>query len=164
VQIGVENLSIRKGIESDISGVCILSNEINMEHYHNMPKDFLKPDGNNRDEPYWRAFLERDDSIIYVAEISGVIVGVVSASISTTALVPFIVSRARCQVATIIVTEKYRGKGIGRKLMSAVDAFAKKNEATDIRLDVMGFNSGALEFYKELGFGTFSQRLSKSLP
>jgi len=33
--------------------------------------------------------------------------------------VPFIVPRARCQVATIVVTEKYRSKGIGQKLMSA---------------------------------------------
>jgi len=162
--LGIENLSIRKGIESDIDGICALSNEINMEHYRNMPKDFLKPDGSNRDEPYWKEFLEGDNSIVYVAEKSGVIVGAVSASVSSTALVPFIVSRARCQVATIVVTEKYRGKDIGRKLMSAVEVFAKEKGATDIRLEVMGFNSGAIEFYKELGFDNFSSRLSKSLP
>ena len=156
-------MSIRKGVESDIDGICALSNEINMEHYLNMPKDFLKPDGTNRDDLYWKGFLEGDDSIVYVAEEDGVIVGAVSASVSSTALVSFIVPRARCQVETIVVTEKYRGKGFGRMLMSSVEAFAKEKGATDIRLDVMSFNSGAIEFYKELGFGDFSSRLSKSL-
>ncbi|MBL4762556.1 MAG: GNAT family N-acetyltransferase [Gammaproteobacteria bacterium] len=162
-RLGIENLSIRKGIGSDIDALCALSNEINREHYRNMPEDFLKPDGGNQDEPYWNKFLQGDNSIVYVAEKNGVIVGAISASVSSTVVVPFIVPRARCQVETIVVTKKYRGEGIGRMLMSAVEVFAKAKGAADIRLDVMGFNSGAIAFYKELGFGNFSSRLSKSL-
>lgn len=47
--------------------------------------------------------------------------------------------------------------------MSAAEAYAKENGAADIKLEVMAFNTNALDFYSELGYGNFSFRLSKSL-
>ena len=156
-------MKVRKSIASDINAICALSNEINMEHYRNLPSDFIQPDGSNRDEPYWKAFMEADNSIIYVAEENNTIHGAVATSVSSTTSMPFIVPRARCHVATIVVSEASRGKGVGRLLMLAVEGFAKEKGATDIRLEVMNFNHGATAFYKELGFDDFSARLSKSL-
>lgn len=156
-------MNVRESITSDINDICALSNEINMEHYRNLPADFIQPDGSNRDEPYWKGFMEDENAIVYVAEENNVILGAVATSVSSKTSMPFIVPRARCQVATIVVSEASRGKGVGRMLMSAVEAFSKEKGATDIRLEVMDFNSDAMAFYKELGFGDFSSRLSKSL-
>lgn len=156
-------MTIREAKETDLEAICQLSNEINAEHYTYMPHDFVKPDGSQRDEPYWLGFLNKDNSAIFVAEENGLLAGVVAVSVSPSAPQPFLTFRPRGHIATIVVTESYRGKGIGRELMSAAEVYAKENGAADIKLEVMAFNANALDFYRELGYGNFSFRLSKSL-
>lgn len=128
-----------------------------------MPHDFVKSDGSERDEPYWLGFLNKENSAIFVAEESGLVVGAVAVSVSSSAPQPFLSFRARGHIATIVVSESYRGKGIGHDLMSAAEVYAKENGAADIKLEVMAFNTNALDFYRELGYGNFSFRLSRSL-
>lgn len=157
-------MTVREAKKTDLKAICQLSNEINEDHYLHMPLDFAKPDGSNRDEPYWLGFMSKDNSSVFVAEDNGVLTGAVAVSVSTSAPYPFLTSRSRGHVATIVVTESYRGRGIGGELMSAAEAYAKENGAEDIKLEVMAFNSDALDFYRELGYGSFSFRLYKSLP
>lgn len=147
----------------DLESIGRLSNEINAEHHLHMPQEFLKPDGTNRDTPYWTGFMGKDYAAVFVAEDNGVLIGAVAVSVSASAPLPFLKFRSRGHIATIVVTESHRGKGIGRELMSAAQAFAKAQGAADIKLHVMAFNANALEFYKELGYVTFSTQLSKSL-
>ena len=136
---------------------------INIEHHMNMPNDFIRPDGNHDDDSYWRRFLEDDSSAMFVAEHNARVVGVISVSVSQQAPFPFLTSRPRAYVATIVVDNALRGQGVGRQLMSAAEDFAKQQGADDIRLEVMAFNSTAVSFYKELGYATMSYRLVKSL-
>jgi len=155
---------IRIATERDLAEICILSNEINNAHFKNLPDDFLEPDDSQRDAPYWRKFIEGEASVVFVAEDQDKhVVGAVATSVSSDVPVPFIISRPRCSVATIVVNQAWKSKGIGKQLMSAVEGFAKEHGATDVRLDVMAFNKEALAFYNSLGFGEFSLRLSKSI-
>ncbi|MBD3894995.1 GNAT family N-acetyltransferase [Halomonas sp. ML-15] len=156
-------LSIREAREADLPSIYRLSDAINMEHHVNMPKDFIKPDGNHDDESYWRRFLEDDSSAVFVAERNANVVGVISVSVSNKAPFPFLVSRPRAYVATIVLDKAFRGQGIGRHLMSAAEDFAKAKGASDIRLEVMAFNASALAFYEELGYENMSYRLMKPL-
>ncbi|MDQ7734977.1 GNAT family N-acetyltransferase [Halomonas sp. SpR1] len=156
-------MTVRKARKADLKAICQLSNEINEDHHLHMPHDFVKPDGSNRDEPYWLGFMSMDDSTVFVTEDNGVLTGAVAVSVSTSAPYPFLTSRSRGHVATIVVAESYRGRGLGRELMSAAEAYAKEKGAEDIKLEVMAFNSDALDFYRELGYGNFSFRLFKSL-
>lgn len=156
-------MTIREAEEADLSSICKLSDEINLDHHVNMPKDFLMPGGNNRDQSYWQSFMERESSAVFVAEQNAVIVGVIAASVSNAVPFPFLVSRPRAHVATVIVASEFRGKGIGRDLMSSVEVFAKEKGAADIRLEVMAFNTNALEFYEGLDYEVMSYRLTKSI-
>ena len=51
----------------------------------------------------------------------------------------------------LIVTESYRGKGIGSKLLNAVFDEAKKMNAKQIHWQVLDWNTPAIEFYKKVG-------------
>lgn len=51
----------------------------------------------------------------------------------------------------LIVTESYRGKGIGAKLLNAVFAEAKLIGAKQIHWQVLDWNTPAIEFYKKVG-------------
>lgn len=48
----------------------------------------------------------------------------------------------------IIVTEAYRGKGIGKKLFRAVALLAKEKKVLRLEWQVLAWNSSAIEFYK----------------
>jgi ribosomal protein S18 acetylase RimI-like enzyme len=156
-------VTVREARKADLDGICQLSNEINGVHHAHMPLDFVRPDGSSRDQAYWLSFMGTDGSAVFVTENNGVLTGAVAVSVSTSAPYPFLTSRPRGYVATIVVAENARGKGLGRELMSAAEAYTKEKGAEDIKLEVMAFNSDALEFYRELGYGSFSFRLSKSL-
>ncbi|HRH67783.1 MAG TPA: GNAT family N-acetyltransferase, partial [Bacteroidia bacterium] len=51
----------------------------------------------------------------------------------------------------LIVTEKLRGKGIGRKLLDAFMQEAKNNGAKQVHWQVLDWNTPAIEFYKKVG-------------
>jgi len=51
----------------------------------------------------------------------------------------------------LIVSEKYRGKGIGKKLFDAFMIEAKSVGAKQVHWQVLDWNTPAIEFYKKLG-------------
>lgn len=52
----------------------------------------------------------------------------------------------------IVVKEGNRGKGIGKKLFQKLEAFAKENNLSSIKLDVIDENPKAKKLYEKLGF------------
>jgi GNAT superfamily N-acetyltransferase len=55
-------------------------------------------------------------------------------------------------VQDLYVEESLRGAGIGRRLLAAVIARARLNDARYMRLAVHTANNGAMDFYRRLGF------------
>lgn len=155
--------SIRGAREEDLTDLCRLSDEINAIHHANNPLDFIEPDGSDRDASYWRGFIGKDDAAVLVAEEEDFLIGAVAVFVSSSVPHSFLTSRPRGHIATIVITERYRDRGIGRKLMAAAEEYAKGKGAQDIKLEVMAFNTGAMDFYRDLGYENFSHRLSKSL-
>jgi GNAT superfamily N-acetyltransferase len=51
----------------------------------------------------------------------------------------------------LIVTERHRGKGIGKKLLDAVIEEAKVSGAKQLHWQVLDWNTPAIEFYKKIG-------------
>jgi GNAT superfamily N-acetyltransferase len=51
----------------------------------------------------------------------------------------------------LIVTEAYRGKGIGKQLLDRVIQKAKEEDARRVVWQVLDWNTPAIEFYKSLG-------------
>ncbi|RCV88358.1 GNAT family N-acetyltransferase [Billgrantia montanilacus] len=97
------------------------------------------------------------------ADKDGFLIGAVAVVVSSSVPYPFLTSRPRGHIATIVITEHYRGKGLGRKLMAVAEEYAKGKGAQDIKLEVMAFNTRAVGFYRDLGYENFSHWLSKSL-
>ncbi len=51
----------------------------------------------------------------------------------------------------LIVTESYRGQGIGKLLLNAFLAKAKEKEAVLAKWQVLDWNEGAVKFYESIG-------------
>jgi len=54
-------------------------------------------------------------------------------------------------IQAIVVDEKMRGKGVGRKLMDHINQIAKESGSTTISLDVSGKNHIAIALYEKSG-------------
>jgi ribosomal protein S18 acetylase RimI-like enzyme len=96
-----------------------------------MPDNFLEPKDDNRDAAYWQCFMNVDDAIVLVAQEKEIIIGAGCAKIVVTKGIPFLAEKTRLYIGTIVVTNKDQRRGIASLLMSHVEEFSKKFNATD---------------------------------
>jgi ribosomal protein S18 acetylase RimI-like enzyme len=87
-------------------------------------------------------------SIVLLAETGGVFVGLLTAfeNFSTFTAKPMV------NIHDVIVLKEYRGKGIGRQLMTAIVSEAENRGSSRVTLEVRKDNPPAQNLYKSLGF------------
>ena len=67
------------------------------------------------------------------------------------------VKKGHLRISFIAVTAKARGTGIGSKLLTACEEFARKNNYNYLALEVVDTNPRARSLYKKLGFNTIKE-------
>lgn len=66
-------------------------------------------------------------------------------------------------VSDLLVRDAYRGRGLGRDLVQAAEAFAISNDVQWLRISVMAGNHGARELYSSMGYDEIYVELEKGL-
>ena len=152
---------MRTATEADLRTLCALGMEINALHHAAWPGVFAPIADPARDEAFWRSFVSESGSLALLAEIDGAAIGMLVASISEEKA--SLLNPVRyCRIGSIGVAAAHRSNGIGRLLMARAEEWARSHGAVDIRLNVWEFNSRAIEFYRELGYGVRSVSMGKS--
>ncbi|MEI5100148.1 GNAT family N-acetyltransferase [Streptomyces sp. PmtG] len=101
--------------------------------------------------PYEPFFSERFGPRDHlVAELDGRLVGYIRLGFPT----PLAASAHVRQILGFVVAEEARGKGVGRELMRAVVAEARRQGARRLTLRVLGHNKAARALYEAEGFAT----------
>lgn len=92
--------------------------------------------------------LENGMGCLLVAECDGMVVGMVTGqlTVSTAEGGPALL------VEDMVVSEGYRGRGIGRRLMGAMGKWAREHHVSRLQLLADRDNGPALEFYRHLGW------------
>ncbi|MDA8418824.1 MAG: GNAT family N-acetyltransferase [Desulfobacteraceae bacterium] len=95
-----------------------------------------------------RLMLADKRSRLLVAEAEGVVVGMCSGqlTISTAEGGPALL------VEDVVVGERWRGQGIGRRLMAALASWARRHQVSRLQLLADRQNVMALDFYRHLGW------------
>ncbi len=123
---GYQNITIRKMTEADIDNVM----KIEIRSFPN---------------PWRRSFflsdISRPDALCVVAEEGGKIIGYLIAW-----------GTQEVHIANIAVAPESRRSGVGTALMQQVLAFARKQKAAGVYLEVRFSNIGAQRFYQRFGF------------
>jgi N-acetylglutamate synthase-like GNAT family acetyltransferase len=96
---------------------------------------------------------------LFVAEVDGRVVGL--AGIHTSPSLEH--DRDAAKVSTIVVDEAFRGAGIGRALLDAVEAEARARDCALVFLTTAERRTDAHEFYRELGWEETGRRFAKTL-
>jgi ribosomal protein S18 acetylase RimI-like enzyme len=154
---------VRAATAGDYDDLCTLFGQVDALHRDNLPQIFHKPTGPVREQEYYRGLLTDENVGLFVAEMSGKLVGVVHAAIRDTPPIPVLVPRRYAIVDSIGVKSEFRGRGIGSTLMHRIHEWAIAKGATAIELNVYEFNRDAIDFYHRLGYDTVSRRMRKSL-
>lgn len=98
---------------------------------------------------------QRDDHAIFVAEVSGRVVGWIHVHMSLSLVVD-----QRAEIGGLVVDERMRGKAIGGTLVKAAEQWSLANGCPLLRVRSNAVRSDAHGFYEKLGYaGTKSQRV-----
>ena len=112
--------------------------------------------------PEYQARIEGDtNQHVLVAELDGVAVGYLCATIEREPAHTFKRDTTRLYVHQISVAADRRRRGVGRALFAAVEQIAQDRSINDIALDTWSFNEEAQDFFASLGFSVYKIKLWK---
>lgn len=159
---------IRRARHEDWEGVRALWREIDELHATLAPAYFRQTE---RARHEWRQLLVAGDAAVFVAEApdpspggSGVrLAGAISVRLYDTPPDPAMIPRRRGHVEMLVVSGKFRRRGIGRALMAEVALWARREGAAELVLTVWAGNRDAEAFYAALGYTVLSSVLHTSL-
>jgi ribosomal protein S18 acetylase RimI-like enzyme len=108
--------------------------------------------------------VEENDGKIYLYQEENQIVGLIIGIINNEATEEndFKVPK-RGRITELIVSSKVRSKGLGKKLMTAIEEYLKSKGCEDILIEVFGYNDNAFNFYKKNGYHTRMYEVIKKL-
>lgn len=124
------------------------------------------PAGEEIVEPYLEQMFDRckkGGGRVVIAEVDGVVAGYVT-------VLPKVESEELhdgdfeyALISDLVVLERFRGQGLGRKLLKAAELFARACKAKYLRIGVLAGNRAAEKLYADSGFSPQYIELEKVL-
>jgi GNAT superfamily N-acetyltransferase len=103
------------------------------------------------------------DGVVLVAEADGAVSGFVSVWTRYRSSEPEDDPAEHAYVSDLVVTERHRGRGIGRALLRAAEVRARQAGVESLPVAVKAGNKGALSLYSAEGFENSALYLEKRL-
>lgn len=158
----IADVEIREATRADIEAVAGLLDQAQEIHIAALPEMFRKMDREQTRE-FLRNLLAMGQNTILVAWHDEKAVGFVEFHIQMVPERNGMLGRQFVHVNSLAVDTAYRRRGIGRQLMEATEAWARRRRISEVVLNVYEFNVAALEFYAELGYSTGARKMAKKL-
>ena len=152
---------VRIAKPDDAERINELRRQVNELHVSGRPNHFKAGFG---EELRKHVYMYLTDGIGYAAvdEEDGQITGMVMVDYIDRPESPYRYAERFAHIAEICVDEKYRRRGVGKRLLDFVKADAKEKGFSRIELDVWAFND-ALAFYEAEGYTVFRRYLELKL-
>ena len=138
-------MEIRKAITDDIDSLAVLLNEL--ENYN---FSFHKPSPNevctgDEIKDFIRGYLKNPHATVFIAKEGNESIGYVHILHNKYG--------KYCVLEDLFVLEKYRGNGVGKKLLKLAEEWAQKR-SPKLKAEVFKWNRIAREFYQRKGYKT----------
>ncbi len=156
---------VRQANTQDLEALSKLYAEFHEFHVRGVPDRLLRSNSPRIAEMHaaLQKIIENKDAVILVAEIDGQLVGLGEVYMREDSPNPLKVQHKYGHLQSMIVTEAYRGRGIGTRILEAVEQWAKEKSAAEVRLNTWEFKEGPLGFYEKRGYNTLRRTLVRKL-
>jgi GNAT superfamily N-acetyltransferase len=155
---------VRQLVYGDFRQFDNLFEEVDRLHREALPRYFRKPNAPARTPETFSGWLADPNTGLFGAEKEGTLVGAVYTLIRLSpSSLSLHVPRTFGLIDVLVVDPRYRKMGIGAALVKQAQLWAQGKGATQMEINVWEFNSSAMTFYEDLGYGTISRKLSLSL-
>jgi ribosomal protein S18 acetylase RimI-like enzyme len=154
---------IREANPEDYEELCEVFAEVDTLHLEALPDTYRAPDGPARSEEYLTDLIADENSALFVADSDREIVGLVKISLREAPDISIMVPRRYASIGTLVVRQRFRRSGVGRRLMEKAHQWAQAKGASQVELGVWEFNKGAIAFYERLGYTTALRRMRRAL-
>ena len=161
-------LKIRQAHRQDIPALCRLYHGLHEFTVRGVPErlqslgEFECFDATSI-SPVLEKLLDAIDVTIWVAEVNGVVVGLAEVYLREDEQNAARVSYRYGYLQSLVVETSLRGRGIGRQLLTAAEAWCKARGAAELRLEAWEFEQGPLAFYTHQGYRTLRRTLVRKL-
>jgi len=154
-----EKILIRHAAISDIPLVVDLWQE--HQEYHAALEPWFERSENPN--PGFQQYLEEhlDDLGLFVAEVDKSLVGFILGEIASRP--PCFAERKYGMIDDLAVTAAWRGKGIGKKLLTAMSAWFKENDIHRIETRLLLANPLAGRFWQAAGFTAYMNNVYREV-
>jgi ribosomal protein S18 acetylase RimI-like enzyme len=153
----------RKAGPGDFLGVRELIRGMDDFHHRLDPERIKPPEAALLAEPVFERFLSDERQLLLVAEQNGAVAGFVRAELQEPAEGRAHRRPRLVMIHELVVDPAARRRGLARKLVEEIEAWAIERGAPVVELGVYAFNAGALDFYRSMGFGDLIIRLARKL-
>ena len=156
---------IRKAIRADSDVLIDLYTEFHEFHVKGVPDRLKSPTSYDTKVLKSRLaeIMEAEAAEIFIAEMDGRVVGFAEVYIREDESDPHRVCYKYAHLQSIMVTERHRGKDIGRKLLQSVEQWSHEYGSAELRLDIWEFPDGPLGFYEREGYRTLRRTMVRGL-
>lgn len=159
-----QNLAVvREMRKDDVDRVRELYDELDRLHSDGLPWLFRELEDSARPAMFFEEKLVGRDSMILVAELSGVVVGFAYVVMRSAPPVAVVRPRRWGELVDLHVADAYRLRGAGSRLLSEVEQWVLAAGGDSVELNVYDFNRGAVAFFRSVGFHPLARQLRKPL-
>ena len=153
---------VREATEADLDRVAELWSEM-IDLHHDLDERFWcrKPDGQSIFREWMAESVGDEKRVLVVADVDGAVAGFIHGEFVDAP--PPVEDKVSGYISDVSIGFDYRGKGVGRKLMTAaLERFARLG-AEDVTLLAAVKNDCATAFYEALGFERHTVTMWQSL-
>ncbi len=153
---------IRLAAARDFEAMYPLFEQVDALHIEHHPERFRSPGWPPRTQDYLEQVLASEHQIFLLAEVERQLAGLVHVAVYDAPAIPLFVPRLNAVISDLVVEASFRGRGIGKQLMSEAESWARRRGASSIELWVYEFNESARGFYQRLGYSTLTRTMAKT--
>ena len=159
----MSKLTLRNAELRDVDEIQRLYRQLDRHHADLLPDVFQPLAGDARPEAVIRTRIHGDGADYLLAELDGAVVGFVDVQRAAYPDYPMFRPREFGLIDNLIVDERHRGKGVGKRLFEAAIDWIRDRGLRSVQTTVWDANTRARDFYFQQGFAPTTLRLELAI-
>ena len=152
----------RKATIKDLDDILRLNFDLFKKEYKEFDKSLdMSHTYSKEGKKYFKDRIIKKDGFVEVLEHNGKVIGYLAGGLAEK--LDYRIDAKYAEAENMLIEKKYRGQGLGAKLMRNFIDWCKKNKVDYISLTASAGNKYAIEFYRSMGFKDYNLTLERKL-